>query len=268
MRPEKGFADVSGTRLHYEIAGAGEPLALIHGFSLDTRMWAPQVEAFSAQHQVIRYDLRGFGRSALPDGTPYQHHEDLKALLDWLGIASAGVLGHSTGGSVALDFAVSYPDATRALVLFGSIAGGYEFSPDFAAALGAIFASAQTTGVAAAKEAWLRLLAFQPRDDPGAEGRLHRIVEEYSGWHWLNADPVLPLEPPALGRLDAIRCPTLTLLGERDVPDCHRIAALVNQAVPGAQHVVLPGLGHMANVEAPGEFDEAVLTFLARSASG
>jgi pimeloyl-ACP methyl ester carboxylesterase len=92
------------------------------------------------------------------------------------------------------------------------------------------------------------------------------MVADYSGWHWLNEDPVRPLDPPALQRLDAIRRPTLTLLGERDVPDCFRIAQLVNEAVPTAEHVMLPGLGHMANLEDPGQFNAAVLGFLARTA--
>ncbi|HEY0018011.1 MAG TPA: alpha/beta hydrolase [Longimicrobium sp.] len=263
MRPQTGFADVNGTRLYYEVAGSGAPLVLMHGFSLDTRMWEPQWEPFLQRHQVLRYDLRGFGRSAPPRGAPYLHHEDLKALLDRLGIVSPALLGHSTGGSVALDFAVSYPDATRALVLFGSIAGGFAFSPEFASALGAIFASAHEQGVGTAKEAWLRLLAFQRRGGGAGEDVLRRMVAGYSGWHWLNEDPVLALDPPALQRLHTIRASVLTLLGERDVPDCHRIAALVSEALPGAEHVVLPGLGHMANLEDPPRFDEAVLAFLA-----
>lgn len=263
MHTETGFADVNGTRLYYEAAGSGDPLVLLHGFSLDTRVWEPQWEAFARQYRVIRYDLRGFGRSALPDG-PYRHHQDLVALLDWLGIPSAALLGHSTGGSIALDVAVTHPDAVHALVLFGSIAGGHDFSAEFGAAVQAIYAAAQQNGLDAAREAWLRLLAFQPRDAE-TDGRLRRIVAEYSGWHWLNPDPVLALDPPALNRLSAIRCPTLTILGERDVPDCHQIAAIVNQAVPGAEHVVLPNLGHMANLESPGEFNAAVLSFLART---
>ncbi len=264
MRPDSGFADVNGTRLYYEVSGSGDPLVLMHGFSLDTRMWAPQWEAFSRRHRVIRYDLRGFGRSAVPKEKGYRHHDDLRALLDWLGIPSAALLGHSTGGSIALDFAVSHPEAVHALVLFGAIAHGYVFSPEFTAALQAIYASAQAEGIAAAKTSWLRLLAFQP-EDPGAEDELHRMVADYSGWHWLNADPVLPGEPPALGQLGTLRRPVLTLLGERDVPDCHRIAAMVGQAVP-AEHVVLAGLGHMANLEAPARFNDAVLSFLTRSA--
>lgn len=266
MRPDRGFAEVNGTRLYYDIAGEGEPLVLLHGFSLDTRVWQPQVQAFARDHRVVRYDLRGFGRSDPPDGTGYFHHQDLAALLDWLGMEAATLLGHSTGGSIALDFAVAHPERTRGLILFGAIAGGYEFSPEFAAALGAIFQAAREQGVDVAKARWRNLLAYQP-EDPDDALDLDEILVDYSGWHWLNADPVLALEPPALQRLDAIRSPVLTLLGEREVPDCHNIARIVNEAVPTARHVVLPGLGHMANLEAPGRFNRAVLDFLARAES-
>jgi pimeloyl-ACP methyl ester carboxylesterase len=265
--PTQGFADVNGTRLYYEVSGAGEPLVLIHGFSLDTRVWDAQWEALARRHRVIRYDMRGFGRSPLPEGEAYAHQDDLRALLDGLGIASAIVLGHSTGGSVALDFAVTYPESVRALVLFGSIAAGFDYSPEFAGALGSIFAAAQADGIPAAREIWLRLLALQPREDPSAKARLDQIVCDYSGWHWVNADPARVLDPPAIQRLDAIRCPTLTLLGEREVPDCFRIADLVNSAVPGSERIILPNAGHMANMEAPGRFNDAVLGFITRSGS-
>ncbi|HEX8245285.1 MAG TPA: hypothetical protein VF541_17360, partial [Longimicrobium sp.] len=99
------------------------------------------------------------------------------------------MLGHSTGGWVALDFAVSYPERLDALVLFGSIAGGFDYSPEFAGALGDIFTTAQAQGIDAARELWLRLLAFQPGDGSLPESELLRIVGDYSGWHWVNADP-------------------------------------------------------------------------------
>ncbi|HET7463304.1 MAG TPA: alpha/beta hydrolase [Longimicrobium sp.] len=267
MRPTRGFAEVNGARLYYETAGSGEPLVLVHGFSLDTRVWDGQWEAFSGCYRVIRYDLRGFGKSSLPDGGGYSHHEDLKALLDWLGVSPARVLGHSTGGSIALDFAVSHPEMLRALVLFGSIAAGFDYSPEFAGALGSIYAAAQMWGIGSAREIWLRLLDIRPVENPDAAAELHRIVADYSGWHWLNADPAISLDPPALQRLDAIRAPTLTILGEREVPDCFRIAERVNRGVPGAEQVVLPGLGHMAHMEAPSRFNDAVLGFLERSAA-
>lgn len=66
MRGRSGFADVNGTRLWYEVAGSGLPLVLIHGFTLDTRMWDDQLGTFAKYFRVIRYDVRGFGKSALP----------------------------------------------------------------------------------------------------------------------------------------------------------------------------------------------------------
>jgi 3-oxoadipate enol-lactonase len=71
MQIETGFADVNGTRFYYEIAGSGHPLVLIHGNTLDTRMWDDQFEVFVQQYRVLRYDVRGFGKSAVPTTEPY-----------------------------------------------------------------------------------------------------------------------------------------------------------------------------------------------------
>jgi len=87
-------------------------------------------------------------------------------------------------------------------------------------------------------------------------------MAEYSGWHWANRDPGRGLEPPAMERLAAIRAPTLVVLGEHDLPDFHAIADALHRQLPGARKAVLPGTGHMANMEAPEEFNEVVLRFL------
>ena len=96
MHRQSGFAEVNGTRIYYEVAGSGHPLVLIHGFTLDARMWDDQFETFAQYCQVIRYDMRGFGKSAFPvPGESYTHADDLKALLEHLGIAHAYVLDRS-----------------------------------------------------------------------------------------------------------------------------------------------------------------------------
>ena len=84
-----GAQVTSGTSpagLFYEASGSGEPVVLIHAFSVDRRMWAPQIAALEGRFQVIRYDLRGHGKSA-PPSAPYAPHEDLRSVLDALGVA-------------------------------------------------------------------------------------------------------------------------------------------------------------------------------------
>src|SRR5262245_970929 len=126
-----GFADVNGTRLYYELAGAGHPLVLIHGFTLDIRMWDDQFEVFAQGYQVLRYDLRGFGKSAVPTDAPYSHPADLHALLTHLGIDHAYLIGLSMGGGIAIDFAVMDPNMTAALIpVDAALLGGYAWTKD------------------------------------------------------------------------------------------------------------------------------------------
>src|SRR5258708_29243977 len=101
-----GLAEVSGGSLYYEVWGSGSPVVLIPGFTLDTRMWDSQMEPLSRKHRVIRYDLRGGGKSPTPTG-PYTQYEDLAALLHHLGIAQAHIVGLALGG--AIDFALASP---------------------------------------------------------------------------------------------------------------------------------------------------------------
>ena len=130
MNSQQGFIEVNGTRLYYEMAGAGDAVVFLHGFTLDTRMWDDQFERFAEQYHVIRYDLRGFGQSAVPTDAPYAHFDDLKALLDALGIEQAHLVGLSKGGGVALDFALAFPTYVRGLVLIDSILGGFSWSAE------------------------------------------------------------------------------------------------------------------------------------------
>ena len=99
----------------------------IHGFGLDLGMWDPQWLAFARRHRVIRYDLRGYGDSSLPDG-PYSHVDDLLALLGFLGANPAHLVGLSLGGRVALRIAAQHPEAVRSLTLADPAMDGHIWS--------------------------------------------------------------------------------------------------------------------------------------------
>jgi pimeloyl-ACP methyl ester carboxylesterase len=88
------------------------------------------------------------------------------------------------------------------------------------------------------------------------------MVQDYSGWHWLHADPGVASDPPAINRLDAIHAPTLVVVGDRDLPDIHSIADALAAGIRGADLVAMLGVGHLANMEAPAEFNDLLLNFL------
>jgi pimeloyl-ACP methyl ester carboxylesterase len=118
---------VSGTTptgLAYEVSGTGEPVVLIHAFSVDRRMWAPQVASLEGRFRVVRYDLRGHGTSMAP-AAPYAPHEDLRAVMDALGLERATLIGLSAGSTLAIDFAIAYPGRVTRLVLASPGLNGY-----------------------------------------------------------------------------------------------------------------------------------------------
>lgn len=264
MQRHQSCAEVNGARLYYEEAGTGEPLVLVHGFSLDTRMWEGQFDAFAGRYWVIRYDLRGFGRSAVPAGEPYRHVDDLSSLLDYLNVERAHLVGLSLGGGVVVDFALTYPAAVRSLIPVDAALGGYRWSAEWDASIAPVWKRGRAGDIAGARELWLKHALFAPAlERPEVGSRLSQMISEYSGWHWVNRDPERSPQPPAIQRLGQIRLPTLVILGAHDLPDFHRIADLLQSQIPKARKAVLPGVGHLSNMEAPGRFNEIVLSFLA-----
>src|ERR671913_2365380 len=108
MIRETGEAEVNGARVYYEVAGEGEPLVLVHAGIADSRMWEDQLTAFADRYRVIRYDMRGFGRTEIVEG-PFSHHEDLHSLLNFEGLDRVPLRGCSMGGGAVLAFALQYP---------------------------------------------------------------------------------------------------------------------------------------------------------------
>jgi pimeloyl-ACP methyl ester carboxylesterase len=265
-KASSGFANVNGTRLFYEIIGSGSPLVLIHGFSTDRRLWDAQIEAFSKNYQVIRYDLRGFGKSALPTTESYSHHEDLKALIGYLGIEQASYLGQSLGGAIALNFALSYPELTKSIIaLAPGGMGGFEWPVELRRELDQVWSVAESDGIEAVKEAWMGVAWFESAHKfPEVAASLKKILSDYSGWHFVNDNPNRDLDPPANERLEEISVPTLVVIGELDLPSYnHPIADALHQRIPNAQKVVMPGVGHNANLEDPANFNKIVTSYLA-----
>jgi pimeloyl-ACP methyl ester carboxylesterase len=264
MERREGFVEVDGGRLRYEVAGDGDPIVFLHGFGLDARMWDGEVEHFRRDYTVVRYDLRGFGRSSLP-AAPFAHHDDLAALLAHLGLDGAHVVGLSMGGGVAVDFALAHPSRVRSLVLVDSIVGGFSWQKN-ATEMRAAWAAGKSGGIEAGRAAWLASPLFAPSlRQPDVAARVQAMVADYSGWHFVHDSPQRPLQPPALQRLDTIAARTLVVVGALDLPDFRAIAERLAGAIPGARQLVLDGVGHLASMEAPAQFHAALADFLAET---
>jgi pimeloyl-ACP methyl ester carboxylesterase len=262
---KKGFAEVNGTRLYYEMVGRGHPLVLVHGWGFNTKMWDDQFEAFAKRFKVVRYDVRGFGKSALPTiGKEYSHAKDLKALLNQLGIEKTYLIGLSMGGNITLDFTLEYPEVTKALILADSILDGFgDWSKTRLDFVKSLYKEAKEKGVKAAKDIQLGDILLKPAlEKPDVALRLRQMVSDYSGWHFVNTDPLRPLDPPAIDRLQEIQVPTLIIVGERSLPEFHRIAGILNQKIQNSKRITLKGAGHVSCMETPKEFNQAVSNFL------
>ena len=243
----------------YEISGAGEPLVLIHGFSLDRHMWDPQVAAFAGRYRVIRYDLRGHGDSVRSD-QPYTGYGDLRDLLDSLGIARATLIGLSAGSELAINFAIAYPDRVTRLVLASPGLGGYRGAslPWMQPVIDAAVAGQPEQ----AARLWVNTPLMRLVTGREAEPAVTEMVMRNAGL-WTSKRTEQPLTPPAIERLATIRCPVLIVLGGDDQPHIHDIARVIVRGVPNARLETLPGAAHLVNLDVANAFNEVVGRFLA-----
>ncbi|HEU5011037.1 MAG TPA: alpha/beta fold hydrolase [Roseiflexaceae bacterium] len=259
-----GYADVNGARLYYEAAGEGHPLVLIHAGICDSRMWDEQVVVFAPHFRVIRYDVRGFGRSRMPDG-PFAQHQDLHALLACLEVKRAHIIGVSMACTIALEFALAYPDMVSSLVL---VAAGIDDEPSdlLRQRWQAIEAAIKAGDRARAVELELRLwVDGRGRTPEQVDRQVRELVRAMNTGNFANEKEHAEsqhLDPPASARLGEIHVPTLIVYGDLDVPDVLESADMLVNGIAGAQKVVMPGTAHLPSLEQPDVFNRVVMGFL------
>ena len=268
MNQEDGaFVQVPGGRLHFEVTGAGPDVTLIHPGLWDSRTWDPQVPVLvDAGYRVIRYDVRGYGRSSRPSGEPYSHVQDLAAVLDEAGVEQTVLIGCSMGGAIAIDFTLEHPDRVRALVPVASGLGGFEAlqeEDDWWEGVSApIDAAIEAGDLERAEDLQLQIWAPLGFDDEA--GRLIRRIA-FDNLHEMTMDVSahLELDPPAAHRLVEIDVPTLVLIAAHDPPYARRVGELIARGILGARKVTVEGADHVINLRRPREFERLVLGFLA-----
>ena len=254
---------ISAAGIFYEVSGSGEPVVLIHGFSLDRRIWQPQITALEGRFRLIRYDLRGHGRSSLPND-PYAPYEDLRSVLDALGVPKATLVGHSAGGELAIDFALAYPDRVARLILAAPGLNGYT-PPAPLTWVTPVFQAAAKGDLDVATTLWLDTPIMRLANDVAATAAVAAIVRDNSRIWSFRTNPARPLAPPAIRRLSEIGCPTLIVVGDRDLPHIREIEMLLVKGIRGSRVVVIPNAGHLVTIDAAIRFNDALIAFLAQT---
>lgn len=259
--------------LHLEREGESGPVVcLLHGFGGSARNWRPQLRALKASARPAAFDVRGHARSEAPADAaayaPARFVADVERALDHLGAARAVVGGLSMGAGIAARFAAAHPGRVRALVLMALPPGAGEgtrqrgWALDFADAIeregleaaGARYAWGPGSGLdpGAAKLVKQGFLEHPPH---AIAHTLRGLLAVQPGWRELAA------------QLAPLGVPVLVVVGERD-PVSRRPCEGLAAALPGARLVVVPGAGHVVNLEAREPVNEALVGFLAALPEG
>ena len=264
-----GFIDVDGGKLYYDICGSGPFLVLTHAGFVDSDMWDSQWEDFTRSYRSIRYDMIGYGKSSPAQG-PRCRRDDLYHLLQQLGVERAMFLGCSMGGELILDLALEHPQMAAALVLVSSIPSGFQLQGAPPANLLEMIAATQQGDKERASALQIRIWVDGPYRQPEqVDGRvrkqaaaMNRISVANETWTRADLQPLRPLVPPAIERLEQVCVPTLIIDGALDDPEILRAGELMHKQIPGAKKIILPESAHVPNMEKPVEFNQAVLSFL------
>ncbi len=261
--------DRDGVALHVVAEGEGEPVVLLHGHTLDLRVWDEIVPALvAAGLRAIRYDQRGHGRSASPpSGYGWgDHAADLAAVIARVAGGPAHVVGLSKGGGIALELALRRPELVRTLALIGPLVPDAPLSAELLASFKALARAIRSDGPSAATgEVWLsHPLIASAAARPGARERLEAMVRTFPAGEYLATGRDAPdRDWKVIDRLGEIAAPTLVVRGEREVPDFVAMADLVVAGLAGARLEVVADSGHLVPLERPEATAEALAGFLA-----
>jgi pimeloyl-ACP methyl ester carboxylesterase len=265
-------------KLYYEESGSGFPVVFVHEFAGDHRSWEAQLRFFSRRYRCIAFNARGYPPSDVPDHVARYNQDrardDIKAVLDHLGIEAAHIVGLSMGGFATLHFGLAYPDLARSLVVagcgYGAEPGKRETFRAEAEASAARWESEGAESFAAIYGLGPTRVQFQNKDPRGWQEFADMLAQHSSQGSALTMRGVQAARPSLWQLEDAMKeltVPTLIVTGDEDDP-CLQPALFMKRAIATAGLVVLPKSGHTVNLEEPDAFNQAVGDFLALVEAG
>jgi pimeloyl-ACP methyl ester carboxylesterase len=268
------FVSVGGINTYYERRGSGPTLILIPPGGSHTSTWRFNTSALSRSHEVWTLDLPGSGYSDKPASFPYTHRsyaEFLRDFMTTMEIPSAVVAGQSLGGTVALEFALDFPQRTAGLVLIAG--GGYPrgsalgpLNPLVHQMTNAILMS--FSSYPASVKTLFRYLYHDPapfmRDSAliAQTCDINRTPNARAAFYWMQRALHFDFAIPDPARIKSVAAPTLIVWGREDQVVDVRNAARFHSDIPGSQVVVINDAGHMVHQEQPDAVNHAIASFL------
>jgi len=254
----------NGLDLACERVGDGPPLVFVHGAAEDGRIWRPQLEGLCDEFTVVAWDEPGAGRSAeAPAGFSLPEYAGcLAALIDKLALGPAHVAGLSWGGTVVLELYRRHPELVATLILVDTYAGWKGSLPEDE--VQRRVAGARAMLAAPRDEFDPTLPGLFAGDPPAPFARLLAEIAAGVRPASMQTQLLLMAETDVRDVLPTISVPTLLVWGEQDVRSPLDVARQFEQAIPGAELVVIPSAGHVSNLEQPKLFNEAVRAFCRR----
>jgi pimeloyl-ACP methyl ester carboxylesterase len=265
---KSGFVNIGGAHIYYETAGKGRPFAMIHAGVADSRQWDNEFAFFARNYQVIRYDMRGYGKSEPVDGE-FSHMSDFVSVLNALEIHEPLiVMGCSMGGGLAMDFALSHSSRVKALIMVGSGPSGLELdvpTPAKFAEAEKAYQSGDLDRVAEIEtQIWFDGTDRTPEQVNQAMRSLaYEMNRKALDYEAKELGKRLPnTETPAFDRLTDLNIPVLVVVGAHDTPYILAAADYMVGKIPSAKKVMIQDAAHLSNMDHPHEFQSIVKAFL------
>jgi len=255
---DTGYVLVDGGKLFYELAGSGKNIVLLHDGMVNREIWDEQFPLLAKTFRVVRYDRRGYGKSSDPQ-VKYSHIADLNQLFTKLEIDKAIIIGMSSGGRLAIDFTLTYPEKVTGLVLVGAVVSGFGYTSHMDTRGGHFNPQKYSDPV--------KVHEYFIMDDPyeiysenrAAKEKVMKLIPNLARQ---NVVPTQPAGKVAVRSLSEIKVPALILAGEYDIPDVHAHAGVINAGIANSKREIIPQSGHLIPIEQPALFNEAVMNFL------
>ncbi len=259
---------VNGIDINYSTEGEGPWITLSHSLACDISMWDPQIEMLKKSFRVLRFDTRGHGQSAAPDGeyTLDQMADDVHGLFGALGITRSHWMGLSMGGMIGQAFALKYPGMFSCMILADTTSR----QPAAGAAMwGERIQIAKTRGMDALVEGTLARWftdAYRAAT-PEVMAKIGAVIRATPAAGYAGCCAGIS-KIDLTDRLKEIKCPTLVLVGERDHGTPVEASRAIQANLPGAEMLVIPSAAHISNIEQSAVFNVAIRDFLTRMSAG